>query len=114
MRLPHTCTIRTVTEGTPDSTGQPTTSTSDTANVQCRLETLTGGAELQQAARAVVASHRLYLAKGATITEDDQIVDVADADGTALLSLADVELVDRVVGGRSVHHIEAYIQEVRT
>jgi len=70
--------------------------------------------ELQQTARAVVASHRLYLAKDATITEKDQIVTVQDANGATLLSAADVELVDRVCGARAVHHLEVYVQEVRT
>jgi len=114
--LPHTCTIETRTAGTRDGQGRLTETVTLTTGVKCRLAALGGNskdaAELELQARAVVATHKLYLLYGTAITSSDRVLTIADADGITLITAAEVEFVKRPTAETHIHHLEVLIKEV--
>lgn len=118
--LVHSCTIQRRNAGVNDS-GEDDGTYSDLATgVACRLSQLSeretagsaAGAATMGASVAGVVTHKMFMEYGQDITEKDRVADVVNQNGTTIMSLGEVEGVNRDPGGMQ-SHVEVLVREVR-
>jgi hypothetical protein len=103
--LISTCDIKRFTDGPPDPYGQPVKSWSTIlSGTPCRL-VATGGKEITQGIKIVIADYRLFLGNGIDITEQDRVT----VDGKSY----EVLLIDGMQDANGDHHTECDLFSVR-
>ena len=116
-----TCTIRRFTSAGVDAYGQPTGAWADLATLaRCRIQEMSMSSnwpneKIGPGGTAVEASHKMWMGKAQSITEQDRITTVVvDGDAVIYAGLTfDVKYCAPSPGGKR-HHREVFVQVIRS
>ena len=107
-----TCTIQSASSGQGDGGGEEEVWSNIATGVQCRVWQLNADEQFRGTGEILV-THKGTLPYGQTVSEGHRLTSVVSADGTTLISVADIEAVNPDAGAQQ-HHVEVMLKSVRT
>ena len=112
-----TCTIQNPGSSVGDSGGEEESWNNLATGVKCRVWQLKAdeqyGSKGKGGTSEVLVTHKGVLPYGQTVSEGHRLTSVVSADGTTLVSVADIEAVNPDAGAQQ-HHVEIWLKSVRT